>query len=205
MKPARLMPRRSLPSISPCVRASTSFTPGLFIAATTSSAVACPVIDAFTLNGAAAVGVGTSFTAAPLFERPLRPAAVQQGDIGVAVVVEDPPEPRRVDAAALVVGDHARGGADAQPRHQRLELRRGRQEVGRRAGLANPVVVEPDRVRDVAVAVAARAEVDHPDVGVGGVVGQPGRLHQQLRPGIAAGGGLGGQQQGQDENHAPIV
>ena len=33
MKPPRLMLRRSLPSISPCVRASISFTPGLLIAA----------------------------------------------------------------------------------------------------------------------------------------------------------------------------
>jgi hypothetical protein len=39
-KPPRLMPRKSLPSISAAVRASTIFTPGLSMALTTSVAVA---------------------------------------------------------------------------------------------------------------------------------------------------------------------
>ena len=59
MYPPRLMPRRSVPSISPCERPSMSFTFVLLMAAFTSSAVATPTVPAFTVN-AATVGAGTA-------------------------------------------------------------------------------------------------------------------------------------------------
>ena len=45
---------------------------------------------------------------------PFQPAAVHQRDVRVAEVIEDPPEPRGIDAAALVVDDHPRRVGNTQ-------------------------------------------------------------------------------------------
>ena len=92
-----------------------------------------------------------------LVGRPLDPATVEYRHVGVAVVIENPPQPRRVDAAALVVRDHARVGADAELGHQLLEFCRRRQKRRRPVGDANAEVIEPHRARDVAVVIRARA------------------------------------------------
>ena len=185
MKPPRLMLRRSLPSISPWVRASSSFTFGLLIAAFTWSAVATFTVPGFTANVAAA-GCGRGGGGRALLSGPLHPAAVEQRHVRVAVVVHDPPQPRRVDAAALVVRDHARGVRDAEPRHQRFELLRRRQERRRRFRIADPVVVEEHRLGNVAVGVAARPHVDDADVGVVEVLREPGGVDEQFGPRVAA-------------------
>ena len=184
MKPPRLMLRRSLPSISPWVRASISFIAGLVDRR-------LDLVGGRDLHRAGLHlerrrgdrrrrGVRRA-----LFGRPLHPAAVEQRHVGVAVVVENPPQARRVDAAALVVGDHARVVRDAEPRHQRLELLRRRQERRRRLGIADPVAVDEHRFRNVAVAVAAGADVDDADVAVVEVLREPRGVDEQLGTRVA--------------------
>ena len=95
-------------------------------------------------------------------------------------VIQNPPEPRGIDAAALVVDDDARGVADAELRHQRLELLRRRQERRRPIGDTNRDRRQVDRAGHVAGGIRGRggSHVDDPDVRVAGVRRDPVGLDQ---------------------------
>ena len=140
------MPRRSLPSISRRRSARRRFRcPACRSRATTSLAVASHCGCGRAVKSARPARASAS--GRPMLRGPFDPAAVHQRDVRVAVVVEDPPEPRGVDAAALVVDDDARRVRDAELRHHRLELRRRRQERRRRVGVADRDRRQVDRAR----------------------------------------------------------
>ena len=79
------------------------------------------------------------------FQRPLRPSAVQERDVRVPVVIQEPPQPRRVDAAAIVVGDDPGRVRDAERRHRPLEVRGQRHERRRLCRVARCGVWQVDR------------------------------------------------------------
>ena len=80
----------------------------------------------------------------PALGRPLREAAVEHRHRGVPGVAQQPPEAARVDPGVLVVGDHLRGVADAQPFQGGDEgvVRRQRVAAVRSGARAGEVVVE---------------------------------------------------------------
>ena len=99
----------------------------------------------------------------------------------MAEVIQNPPEARGIDAAALVVHDHARRVPDAEARHHPFEVRRRRQERGRILRVADGLRRQVNRAGDVTLAVPAAAHVDDADRRVGGVGGDPVGLDEQLR------------------------
>src|SRR5438105_663228 len=104
---------------------------------------------------------------------PLDPSAVHQRHVAVAEVVEDPPQPRSVDTAALVVHDDARRVRDAQLRHLILKGH-GRWEKGRRRlRVANGDGREIHRAGHVTFAESALPHVDDADGWIGGVRRNP--------------------------------
>ena len=141
-------------------------------------------------------------TDGPLLGTPLGPSTVQQGHVAMAVVVENPPQPGGIDPTPFVVRNHAGVGADAEATHQRFELGRRGQEIRRGLGVANPVVVEPDGVGNVPLAVATGTQIDNPHLRIGGMGGDPGGVDEQVGTGIASRRHLHRQQESEQQRHA---
>ncbi len=124
------------------------------------------------------------------FGKPAVPSAVQYLHVGVAVVLQHPPHACRHQVVVVVVGHDEGVVGHPEPAHELLELLRRHDEgavVGAGRAVLLDVVVhgQVDGARDVRAAIGLEHRtVDHADVGIIEVGGQPVRLGEQFGVGV---------------------
>ena len=131
-------------------------------------------------------GSGYSGGDRPAFDQPLVPAAIQHLDLGVTVVIERPPETRRVKPAKPVIGNDQCVIANTQRSHGLGELLRAH-DVERPLFFFQVMMpAKGDRAGNVRAAVGVAVIAVHDADGrVLQMRCQPLSVGQHLRPGIA--------------------
>ena len=120
----------------------------------------------------------------PALVDPGAPAAVQDLDVGMAVVVQAPPQPAGIEALIVVVNNDQGIVADAQVLAEGGELLRGQDMQPSCIRVLGVVIGDQHCPGNVAAQVASlQVTVHHHHVGVVKMGRQPFRVHQVLRVG----------------------